>query len=342
MNYTSVADTSLENATGLSMAVLSKAEGIAWCSAFILLSVFIVVGNLLTIVLFARNKTLCKESLLLVINMAFADLMMGALTLLFDIRSLGANFHLWIISANMPLDYFFSIIRTVPIVATLNSAAAISGERFYTIYWPFKHRTLTMRAYRIVICTVWSLTILASAVWMTFVSFISYNHAVYIWAPYIVVLILFICGCNIGIWIKFRHGSVALQQDNRAPQKKRLTKDTAVVSILALLSRLPLMIRDILNILAFSIPLRYGLIGYILLVFNSFVNPVVYALRIPEFKHALSLCYLGREETTNNGGGERRNKPSAAITPATHLITLRTDPNHTELAFEHGVMDTKL
>ena len=234
MNYTSVADTSLENATGLSMAVPSKAEGIAWCSAFILLSVFIVVGNLLTIVLFARNKTLRKKSLFLVINMAFADLMIGALTLPFDISRLGADFHLWITSVNMPLDYFYFIVRMVTLIATLNSAAAISGERFYAIYWPFKHRTLSMRAYRIVICTVWSLTILASAVCMTFVFFISYNHAVYIWAPYIVILILFICGCNIGIWRKFRHGSVALQQDNRAPQKKRLTKTLLFVSLLAL------------------------------------------------------------------------------------------------------------
>ena len=147
MNNTSVADTSLENATGLSMAVPSKAEGIAWCSAFISLSVFIVVGNLLTIVLFARNKTLRKKSLFLVINMAFADLMMGALTLPFDIRSLGANFNLWIRSVNMRLAYFSAITDSVPIVATLNSAAAISGERFYAIYWPFKHRTLSMRAY---------------------------------------------------------------------------------------------------------------------------------------------------------------------------------------------------
>ena len=83
MKNTSVADTSLENATGLSMAVPSKTEGIAWCSALILLSVFIVVGNLLTIVLFARNKTLRKRSLFLVINMAFADLILGALALPF-------------------------------------------------------------------------------------------------------------------------------------------------------------------------------------------------------------------------------------------------------------------
>ena len=342
MNNTSVANTSLENATGLSMAVPSKAEGITWCSAFILLSVFIVVGNLLTIVLFACSKTLRKKSLFLVINMAFADLMLGALTLPFYIYRLGAYFHLWIRSVNMALAYFSAILDSVPIVGTLNSAAAISGERFYAMYWPFKHRKLSMRAYRIVICTVWSLTILVSAAWIAIIPLISYNHAVYIWALYTLILILFICGCNIGIWIKFRHGSVALQQDNRASQKKRLTKTLLFVSLLALVSWLPLIIRHSLSILAVSIPWRYGLVANILNCFNSFVNPVVYALRIPEFKQALSSYCLGREEATNNEAGERRNKPSVAVTPATQLRTLRTDPSHTELVFEQELMYVKL
>ena len=72
------------------------------------------------------------------------------------------------------------------------------------------------------------------------------------------------------------------------------------------------------------------------------MNPVVYALRIPEFKQPLSLYCLGREEATNDGGGERRNKPSVAEKPEMQLRTLRTDHSHTELAFEQEVMDTKL
>ena len=60
---------------------LSRSEGIAWSSVFFLFSFFIVVGNLLTIVLFAANKRASKKSLFLVINMAFADLLLGAFCL---------------------------------------------------------------------------------------------------------------------------------------------------------------------------------------------------------------------------------------------------------------------
>ena len=57
------------------------AEGIALCAAFILIFLFIVGGNLLTVVLFAVDRRLRKRSLLLVINMAFADLMLGTVAL---------------------------------------------------------------------------------------------------------------------------------------------------------------------------------------------------------------------------------------------------------------------
>ena len=344
MTNASVTKTSLENATDSSMIVVTKAEGVTWCTVLILASVFIVVGNCLTIVLFARNKTLRKKSLFLVINMAFVDLMLGALALPVYVYYLGAYCQLWKEIVIIPLDYFFLIVDTVPIVATLNSAASISAERFYAVYWPFKHRTLSMRAYCIAICTVWTLALLVSAVWVTFnyFTFISYNHAVYVWAPYTFILTLFICACNIGIWRKFQHGSVAFQQENRASQNKRLTKTLLFVSVLALLSWLPLIIGHTLDALYVSIPWRYRIIASILNYSNSFVNPIVYALRIPEFKQALSLCCLRREAPMNGDGAKRGNNTVAKGTRATQLRTLRADPTHLQLAFYQEVTDTKL
>ena len=60
-----------------------RTEGIALCSAFVIEAVLIVLGNLLTIVLFALKKRLRKKSLFLVVNMAFADVMLGAVSLPF-------------------------------------------------------------------------------------------------------------------------------------------------------------------------------------------------------------------------------------------------------------------
>ena len=88
-------NTSSDNATGSSRIVPSTADSIALCTTSILSFLFIVVGNLLNIVLFAVNKRLRKRSLFLDI-MALADLIFGTcvasylhLTLLGQVSSFG-------------------------------------------------------------------------------------------------------------------------------------------------------------------------------------------------------------------------------------------------------------
>ena len=57
-----------------------KAEGIVLCTATISACVFIAVGNISTIILIAANIILRKRTMFLVINMAFADLMLGTMS----------------------------------------------------------------------------------------------------------------------------------------------------------------------------------------------------------------------------------------------------------------------
>ncbi|XP_078363687.1 adenosine receptor A3-like [Oculina patagonica] len=325
MNNTSVANTSAKNATDSSMIIPSKAEGIALCSAFILASVFISIGNLLTIVLFTVNKTLRKKSLFLVINMAFADLMLGTVTLPIYIYDVGTYYHLWTGGWTMSLYIFYMSVDTFFSQASLISAAFISGERFYAIYWPFKHRTLSKRAYRIAEGIAWCSAFILAGLLIGLSLLISSKHYHTVWVSYGVALTFIICSCNVGIWRKFKNGRFASHQENRVLQNKRLTKTLMFVSILALLSWLPLIIIGAL-ILVLDVPvsLKYNIIASFLNYSNSFVNPIVYSLRIPEFKQALVLCCLGREAAMN----EDRNNTAAAVKPATQLRTLRTDPGH--------------
>ena len=97
------------------------AEGIALCAAFILTFVFIVVGNLLTIVLFAVDKSLRKRSLFLVINMAFADLMLGALVPPMFVYVVGFEYQFW--SAGLPM--YFAALRKI--VYTFFSQASLTS-----------------------------------------------------------------------------------------------------------------------------------------------------------------------------------------------------------------------
>ena len=78
----SASTSSLNNSFSAMDEMLSEAQVIAWSCALASEAVVIVLGNLLTIVLFTFNKKLRnKKSLYLVINMAFADLVLGGASL---------------------------------------------------------------------------------------------------------------------------------------------------------------------------------------------------------------------------------------------------------------------
>ena len=113
MIESSAVNKTMENASAFTRSFPSKAEGIALCSTFILSSVLIIAGNLLTLVLFTVTKPLRRKSLFLVINMAFADLLLGTFSvpLTFTFTSLGTPisfgqqntaFILWYSNASMP------------------------------------------------------------------------------------------------------------------------------------------------------------------------------------------------------------------------------------------------
>ena len=116
-------------------------------------------GNLLTIFLFPFNKKRqARKNLFLVMNMAFADLLLGGVCLPLFVYVLATR-------NQFVLPAFLKLFLTVSSQASfITTAALISAERFYAIYWPLKHRTLSTRAYRLFIWTAWILAILVSTI----------------------------------------------------------------------------------------------------------------------------------------------------------------------------------
>ena len=99
---------------------------------------------------------------------------------------------------------------------------------------------------------------------------------------------------------------------------KRLTKTLLFVSILALLSWLPFLIFNcLIHLYGIQIPLKYYRLVIVVNYFNSFANPVVYALRIPEFREALVLCCLRWPAAPNIADIEIRNIEAVSSTLAT-------------------------
>lgn len=333
-------ESSLENTTSnntscSSTDVLTKTEAIAWCSAFSLISVLIVTGNLLTIGLFAIYKTVRKNFFFLVINMACADLMLGAVSLpVYIFKAIIPVFRTT--SKNSPLSTFHSLFTVICLQASITFAALISCERLYATHRPLKLRTLSGQAYLVVIIMGWTVVLLSSAILSVLRVFVSKVAYFSFWVPYTFTLTFIICVCSFGIWKTFQlHRRMSLIRRNRALQSRRLTKTLMFISLLALLSWIPIIVMNTLEAINVSANKNLYYLAVFLNVSNCCINPVVYVLRIPEFKKAVSFLWCGKKpveiSNTNDNGG--RSNRASVLTPAAQLKSTTADLE---------VLDTKL
>ena len=316
--------------------VRNRTEGSAMSVAFVIEAVLIIGGNMLIIAFFALEKKERKKSFYLVFNMAFADVLLGAVSLpLFTYLWIGPDYQLWRSNAHRDVfENFWSVSDTILMNSSLIFAVCISCERFYAIFWPLKHRALSRRTYRIVAIMIWASVILVSCAMFAMIQFsqLSVQNAYPLAMTFEFICLLIVCTCNIGIFKKFKQGNIASQRQNgqnRANLNKRLTKTLLLVSLLAVLTYVPLIIVNFLIfVLEVSIPRQYSYYNSIVFLnySNSFVNPLVYALRIPAFKQWLrSICCSSRQALAyNNGGQGHGDNRGAILMPAIQLKTFRT------------------
>ena len=320
ISYNKMMNVSTGTCANFTSSVPSRVEGITVSVFFLLEAVLIIAGNVLTIGLFAKEKKLRKKSLLLVVNMAFADLILGAVSLpLYVFLYIGPSYRLWKCDTSYKTMRIGSNVVDVTVSqASLISAVCIACERFYAIFRPLKHRTLSLKAYFIVIVIIWTLAMLVSAVCNTANYLISCKAAKYAWVSFPLLFLFIVCLCNIGIYRTYHKRKVSSQQGNRESQTKRLTVTLLLVSTVSLLSWLPLVTANYIFFVQ-NITIPNGLLIYniinILNFSNCFVNSVVYSLSIPEFRQSLVLCFKRRQTVINRGEHEGRDNRGFALTP---------------------------
>ena len=284
---------------------LSKAEGIAFSSVFIVACFFIVAGNFLTIVLFALSKKLRKRSLFLVMNMAISDLLLGAVSLPMYLLVNGDDFRLGEVKTKPQYFYFsYIFVDTFLSQVSLISAVSISLERFHAICWPLRHRALSMQAYKIGISSTWALASFVSSIITLLLWFKLGKYACYVWMTYALTMLSIVCGSNIVIRRRSRQRATIVSSHNTLSIKS-LTHTLLFVSFLALVFWIPLVIMNFLSLVceisASWLSFAHN-IANVLNYCNSCVNPMVYAYRVPEFRQASRLCCLDKGvEVERNG-----------------------------------------
>ena len=281
--------------------MFSSTKCITLLAVFVTESLIIVSVNLLTIIVFIKNRNLRTRAMYLVISLTVADMLVGLLSqspspLVFMQDTCD-------LLRRVPLDgkieTLFSITMPVLPLVSLTNIAVISLERTHAAFRPFKHRVIKKWVYGVIIATVWVLPVMILSAAM-FISFYDLTDNLFIlWPIYYCFCLFVICVSYACISIKFVCGAYP-QHHGAVNRQRKLTVTLLIMTIVSLILLIPFLLYIFVvaigskNILS---SLSYLCFSFILAGVNSFVNPILYSVRIPEFKQAfISLFPRQRNE----------------------------------------------
>ena len=283
--------------TETSFQGLSPSECIAWLTVCMAESVAIVILNILTVLVFIRNRSLRKRSMYLVINLACADMLVGGYSEITHFVFLGESCSFWN-TQQLPSVNFYDYMEEAFLGASLTSLAAISLERTHATFRPFKHRIIKTWVFGFIITIIWVTTGLS-------VFAINYlvNHPesfFYSCGSFIVFFLFVICVSYPSIFAKISCGAHP-QRHGATSKEKKLTKTLFIVTLASLLMWLPFTIYSLL-LATFQSLLPWRVIRHlyqastVLYYANSLINPILYAIRMPDLKRALISLFRRRQQ----------------------------------------------
>ena len=249
---------------------------------FLLLGILIIFVNATSIVIFWRRRFFLRRSTILLINLTTADLLVGFVIIFTMLEDILPSYF---INGGA---YYESIVA-FDVFATPCSIfflAAISLEKAHAVLRPLRHVSTPTHYYITGVLSVWSLSGFLSAInLLPFHIMFNKQIPIIVISAFIVLALLITFVSYASIWIKFKKRFFK-PRTSATEMNKNLVKTLFIVTVLSLISWLPFTIIFILFHLLSSVHVSDNIIVITRLVqyANSLLNPIVYNLRMPDFR----------------------------------------------------------
>ncbi|CAH3182201.1 unnamed protein product [Porites evermanni] len=276
----------------------SSSECITWFAVLITVAAAIVTVNLISIVLFIKNRSLRTRAMYLVINLTVADMFVGGFSHFFLFQHLLLSCDIVKMNLSLELIVIITFLHLWFPLTSLTNIAAISLVRMHATIRPFRHRLIKKWVYGVTIAGVWVLAAMVS----TAASILrqygeEWSHHLYLVHSYCFLFLFVIFVSYSSIVVKFLCGAHP-QHHGVANRQRKLTVTLFIMTIVSLLMWLPFTVYCFhlsqsrsRKLLSFQKLTRLDCFLIILFYMNSLVNPIVYTIRIPEFRKALLLLF---------------------------------------------------
>ena len=257
-----------------------------WTVCFGVMALFIIVGNTLSIVILSQ-RTHRKRPHFLLISLAIADLLVG-------LCAIPIYISLYTVKMTWLMRLIDDCVDMFTGLSSIFTLAVISLERLNAIARPFHHRQLTLRSYVIAIATPWifSLMVTATRVFNAF-SILTMQQFLYVVIASLSTPLLIVC---ISYYLVWRKQVSRIHNETQARHEIRLSRTLLLITAVFILSWLPFQV--LMIIVHMCIPCKVpGVVVFAVKVLqysNSFINFVIYCVRMPSYRNAvlqmLPLC----------------------------------------------------
>ena len=288
---------------------IPSAECSTWYAVSLTINVAVVSVNLLSIIVFIKNSNLRTRAMYLAINLTVVDMFVGGsatsvIVLLFLLYGCGAGSTVFIFIAARewpPILLVFFMIDTWVSLTSLTGIAVISLDRMHATFRPFRHRNTEKWVYGVTIAGVW---ILSAMIFIPSPIIRLYGNlhqqwqlvfAFYLWLSDGLLCLFVIFVSYTSIALKFWCGTRP-PSHGAANRQRKLTVTLFIMTIVSLLLFLPFPVYTLSTDRSFNLTfLRLRLSFTLLHHTNSLVNPIIYTIRIPEFRRALLILFKRRQ-----------------------------------------------
>ena len=275
----------------------SESACISWLVVLITECLAVVILNMITIIVFVKKRQLQRRSTYLIIHLAIVDLLVGAVSGPLQIdRGMAVFCNLWQLSWNYSWVYYvkYALLHIFSFTSLVN-LVVISLERLHATFWPFRHRFIKKWIYIVIIIVIWIITTTREAAQILLVevaggNFQLVNKSLYF--PFYSIIPFVICVSYILIVIKVRC-SRHPQFHGATKRDRKLTGTSLLVALVSLLCLVPALIIVFFFYYTEDRPITINVytIGAVAFLANSLINPVIYALRMPEFRAGVSQIF---------------------------------------------------
>ena len=292
--------------------LLPRSQGIAYAAAFVVEGLFTIIGNLVVLAVFGKNRQLRqRKSHWLLVNQAVADLLAGLIVVPLTLYYLTLDFNLWQSYSDVYVSPVVEAITLLPTFASLFNLLLIALERTYATFRPTKHRVISARNYRVAIAAVWCLPVLLPI-------FPTIARRLKIFSLRLHVGIVAGAGCGMfllvvsgyaSIWMKLkRRVHIHPQNDLRAARAERkLTVSVFLVTTASFFTYLAGIIVTTVaavsydkNAMSYYSTSHARTCGRLLVCANFFINPIIYSFKMPGFRRAAVRLICGNRPRTTN------------------------------------------